>query len=74
MVIVVPDWALIGNVILVKDTERKRGSNPDQWYKEKIIAYGNNGIFHQSIYGDSTICYREFTEYNVTIKSIKLGE
>lgn len=61
-----PTWARIGATVLVKDYDCIRGDNPKHWYREKIIAFGYDGVFHQA--HNCPMYYTEFSEYNKTIK------
>lgn len=61
-----PDWARIGVTVLVKDYDCIRGDNPEHWYREKIIAFGYDGVFHQA--HNCPMYYTKFSEYNKTIK------
>ena len=67
MIIELPDWARIGAEVLVKDTKMTRGDRPNDWYIEKIIAFGYDGVFHQA-----KNCPMYFTEFNQYGKTIKL--
>lgn len=69
MTIEVPKWAMIGKIIEVKDVDCIRGDNPHAWYKEKIIAYGLDGIFHQAF--NCPVYYSRFSEYKKTIRKAK---
>ena len=66
MTIELPNWARIGAEVLVKDTWMIRGDNPKEWYVEKIIAFGYNGVFHQA--HNCPIYFTEFNQYGKTIK------
>lgn len=66
MTIEIPDWARIGKIIYVKDVKRDRGDDPNEWYKEYIIAYGYDGIFHQA--HNCPLYYSKFSEYGKTIR------
>lgn len=61
-----PDWARIGAKVLVKDVKLVRGDNPEDWYTEKIIAFGYDGVFHQA--HNCPMYYTKFDEYGKTIK------
>jgi len=67
MAIELPNWARIGAEVLVKDIWMIRGDNPKEWYVEKIIAFGYDGVFHQA-----HNCPMYFTEFNQYGKTIKL--
>lgn len=66
MTIELPDWARIGAQVLVKDTKMIRGDNSNNWFTERIIAFGYDGVFHQAKY--CPIYFTEFKEYGKTIK------
>ena len=66
MTINLPDWARIGLTVLIKDEDCIRGDNPNDWYREEIIAFGYNGVFHQA--HNCPIYFTEFSEYGKTIK------
>ena len=66
MTIELPNWARIGAKVLVKDTKMIRGDSPNNWYVEKIIAFGYDGVFHQA--KDCPIYFTEFKQYGKTIK------
>ena len=66
-IIELPDWAIIGKVILVKDVHYIRGEN-QSWYKEKIVAFGENGIFHQA--SNCPMYFTPFSEWGKTIKEV----
>ena len=65
-IIQLPNWARIDKTILVKDFDCIRGDNPNDWYKEKIIGFGYDGVFHQA--HNCPMYYSKFTEYGKTIK------
>lgn len=69
MIIELPDWARIGETILVKDVRCDRGDNPNSWYEEEIVSFGYDGIFHQT--EDSPEYFTKFSEWGKTIKEIK---
>lgn len=66
MIIELPSWARIGATVLVKDTKMIRGDSPNNWYTEKIISFGYNGVFHQA--KDCPVYFTEFKQYGKTIK------
>ena len=66
MTIELPNWARIGATVLVKDTKMIRGDSPNNWYTEKIIAFGYSGVFHQA--KDCPVYFTEFKQYGKTIK------
>lgn len=66
MIITVPEWARIGIPIYVRDKNMVRGDDPDQWYREVIVGYGYDGIFHKA--NNSPVYYTKFSEYNINIK------
>lgn len=66
MIIDIPDWAMIGTFVLVKDTGLYRGDDKNKWYKEKIIAYGYDGFFHQA--HNCPVYFSHFSDYGKTIK------
>ena len=68
-IIEVPEWANIDDYILVKDVDCIRGEDPQKWYKEKILGYGYDGIFHQAT--NCPVYYSKFSEYRITIKKNK---
>ena len=65
----VPEWASIGNFVMVKDVECIRGKDQNKWYREKILGYGYDGIFHQAT--NCPVYYTRFSEYGKTIKADK---
>lgn len=65
MTITIPDWAKIGNIVYIKDVNEIRGGNPNEWYAERVISYGNDGIFHQAPY--CPVYYTKFSEYGNTL-------
>lgn len=67
MRIELPDWAIIGAKVLVKDTKMIRGVDPNEWYTERIVAFGYDGVFHQA-----HNCPMYFTKFNQYGKTIKL--
>ena len=66
MTIELPDWARIGNIIEVRDYALKRGDDSNHWYRERIISFGYNGVFHQAAY--CPVYFTEFEEYGKTIR------
>ena len=72
MTIKIPEWAKIGRSILVRDANCKRGDDPNKWYTEKIIAYGDDGIFHQS--HNCPVYYTRFSDFDANIKIAKDAE
>lgn len=66
MTIEIPGWAKIGEYVLIKDTCCIRGDNPNDWYKEKILGYGYDGVFHKA--NNCPTYYSRFSEYGKTIK------
>lgn len=65
-VIEVPEWAHIGNTVLVRDNECVRGDDPDRYYTERIIAYGDEGIFTQAC--NCPMYYYKFSCFGDIIK------
>ena len=47
-IIEVPEWAYIGNTVLIRDDECVRGLDPKQYYRETVVGYGYSGIFTQA--------------------------
>lgn len=72
MTIELPGWARIGDYVLVRDYDCSRGPDPKQWYKERIIAFGYDGVFHQE--HNCPVYYTKFSEYGNTIKSESEGK
>lgn len=62
MIIEVPDWCVIGKTIEWSNRHR----TGCDWVKEKIIAYGVDGFFHQAY--DCPTYYTKFSEYGKTIR------
>lgn len=67
MTIELPEWARIDSPVLVRDYNCRRGDDPNQWYKERIIAFGYDGVFHQA--HNCPMYYTKFSEYGNTIIS-----
>ncbi len=65
--IMIPDWAHIGRTVVVKDTHKYRGDDRNELWGERVIAYGNDGVFHQE--HDCPVYYTEFSKYGKTIFS-----
>lgn len=66
LIIEVPDWAKIGNWVLVKDKWKIRGDDDNKWYPERILSYGYDGVFHQACC--CPVYFTPFSEYGKTIK------
>lgn len=47
MIIEVPEWAEIGKLIEFKMYDKNHGKQ--KWFREKIISYGNDGVFIKTI-------------------------
>ena len=67
MTIELPSWARIGLMVYVKDVNCIRGDNPTNWFKERIIAFGYDGVFHQAY--DCPMYYSHFDDYGEKILS-----
>lgn len=65
-IIVLPPWARIGVWVLIKDVQRIRGDDPNEWWSEKIVGFGYDGVFHQAC--NCPVYYTKFSEYGKTIK------
>lgn len=68
MIIEIPDWARIGKDIEVKDVDLIRGDDRNVWYKERIISFGYDGVFHQAY--NCPIYYTKFKQFNKTIRNV----
>ena len=64
----VPDWAVIGKYVLIRDYNLVRGDDEKAWYKEKIIAFGYDGIFTQAY--ACPMYYYPFCSYGNIIKEV----
>lgn len=62
MTIEIPEWCIIGKCIAWSN-EVATGA---KWVREKIIAYGIDGFFHQASY--CPVYYSRFSEYGKTVK------
>lgn len=67
MTIVVPDWCVIGKFI----EWNAPSVTGMKWVREKIVAYGVDGFFHQAI--NCPMYYTKFSEYGKTVREEKLG-
>lgn len=65
MTIELPSWARIGQMVYVKDVNCIRGDNPNNWFKERIISFGYDGVFHQAAY--CPVYYTHFKDYGKKI-------
>ena len=52
--------------VKVKDVRCLRDENPHAWYREKIIAFGYDGVFTQA--NGCPVYYTAFSEDGKTIK------
>lgn len=50
MTINVPDWAILGTWVYIKDIFKTRGDDPEQLYKERILGYTYSGFLHKAPY------------------------
>ncbi len=64
MVIVVPDWCILGNYI-EWNAPHITGS---EWVRERIISYGVDGFYHTS--HNCPVYYTKFSEYGKTVREI----
>lgn len=62
MVIEVPDWCKIGTYI---EWHAPSTTGMD-WVRERIIAYGVDGFFHQG--SNCPMYYTKFSEYGRTVR------
>ncbi len=69
MTIEIPDWAIIGKIVEVRDSTGKRTGNTKEWCKEKILSYGVDGVFTQA--HNCPVYYTKFSEYGINIREIK---
>ena len=53
----IPDWCRIGNYIAYCNPT---DTGTDDWYKEKIVGYSDNGFFHQ--YYACPVHHTEFSD------------
>ena len=67
-IIEVPDWAAIGNTVLIRDTECDRGDDPSRQYPERIISYGYDGIFTQAY--NCPVYFTPFSSFGDRIKTL----
>lgn len=67
MIIEVPSWAGIGLMVYVKDVNCVRGDNPNNWFKERIISFGYDGVFTQA--HNCPVYYTHFKDYGNKILS-----
>lgn len=67
MTINIPDWCVIGKYIEVKMYDK----NYDRcdWFKEKIIAYSENGFFHQAY--NCPVYHSLFSDYGKFVREIR---
>ena len=72
MIITVPDWAMIGSYIFVKDIDLVRGDDPEHLYEEKIVSYGYDGFFHKA--PNCPTYYSKFSDLGKTIFLAKSWE
>lgn len=63
MIINVPEWCIIGEMILWKAPE----ITGQEWSTEKILSYGLDGFYHQG--HDCPVYYTKFSEYGKTVKT-----
>ncbi len=61
MTIELPSWARIGLMVYVKDVNCIRGDNPNHWFRERIVAFGYDGVFHQA--HNCPMYYSHFKDY-----------
>ena len=67
MNIEIPEWAKLGNIVLVKDITCERGeNNKDEWYPEYIVGYSDTGVFTKC--SKCPIYHYKFTDYPKYIK------
>lgn len=66
MIIEVPDWCVIGKQIEVLMYDENMGEF--DWFKEKIIAYGVDGFFHQAAY--CPVYYDKFDSYGNSVREV----
>lgn len=66
MVINIPDWCEIGTYI-EWDAQHITGQ---RWVREKIIAFGYDGFFHQE--HNCPMYFTKFSEYGKTVRLEKL--
>ena len=62
MILEIPDWCKIG-LYIEWDAPNVTGYC---WVREKIIAYGYNGFFHQS--HNCPLYFTEFSEFGKTVR------
>lgn len=68
MIIEIPDWCKIGAYI-EWDNPHLTGQ---RWVREKIIAYGNGGFFHQG--ANCPMYFTKFSEYGKTVRLEKITD
>ena len=66
MTINIPDWCYIGLFIEWHAPE----ITGKDWVREKIIAFGYNGFFHQA--SNCPMYFTEFSEYGKTVRLEKI--
>ena len=64
MIINVPEWAEIGNLIEFKIYDPSCGK--ERWFREEIISYGNDGFFHQN--RDCPVYYNRFSDLGTVVR------
>lgn len=62
----IPDWCVIGVFVKVQYPRSITGS--DDFYKEKIIAYSDNGFFTQA--SNCPVYHHKFDEWGITVKEV----
>lgn len=66
MLMEIPDWSIIGKTIEWYNPHLVVFANDDPWFKEKNIAFGIDGFFHQ--WEDYPIYFSKYAEYGKTIR------
>ena len=69
MTIEIPDWAIIGNYVEVRDSTGVRTGDINEWCIERILSYGVDGVFTQA--HNCPVYYTKFSDYGINIREIK---
>ena len=65
MIIKIPDWCVIGSFV-EWNAPHYTGA---KWVKERIVAYGQDGFFHQA--KNCPMYYTKFDEFLKTVRPLK---